>query len=196
MPALALDAATLPPDAVEVGRILDAWGVKGWFKIQPYSALPEALFSSKRWYLQPPEPRTGKGPAKAFEAFQNTVLLPVAEAKTHGDGVVAHSRDVPDRTAAESLKGARIFVPRSSFPSTVEGEYYWVDLLGLAVINREGQALGTVKDLLSTGPQTVLVIAHEQDGKPQERMIPFVSQFVDSVSLTEREIRVDWGLDY
>ena len=50
-----LEPANLPDDAVEVGRILDAWGVKGWFKIQPYSASPEALFSCKRWFLQPPE---------------------------------------------------------------------------------------------------------------------------------------------
>jgi 16S rRNA processing protein RimM len=196
MPALALDAATLPQDAIEVGRILDAWGVKGWFKIQPYSASPEALFSSKRWYLQPPEPRSGKGPAKAFEAFQGTVLLPVAEAKEHSDAVVARAHEVADRSAAESLKGARIFVPRSSFPSTAQDEYYWVDLLGLTVINREGQALGSVKDLLSTGPQTVLVIANEQEGKTHERMIPFVSAYVDSVDIAKREIRVDWGLDY
>ncbi|MBP6781155.1 MAG: ribosome maturation factor RimM, partial [Ottowia sp.] len=46
-----LEPAELPADAVEVGRVLDAWGIKGWFKILPYSASPEALFSSKRWFL-------------------------------------------------------------------------------------------------------------------------------------------------
>jgi 16S rRNA processing protein RimM len=50
--------------------------------------------------------------------------------------------------------------------------------------------------LLSTGPQTVLVIAYEQDGKPQERMIPFVAAFVDDVDLAARRIRVDWQADY
>ncbi|HMN58313.1 MAG TPA: ribosome maturation factor RimM, partial [Ottowia sp.] len=44
-----LAPATLPADAVEVGRILDAWGVQGWFKVQPYSASPEALFSCRQW---------------------------------------------------------------------------------------------------------------------------------------------------
>ena len=48
-----LEAAELPADAIEVGRIADAWGIKGWFKVLPYSASPEALFSSKRWYLLP-----------------------------------------------------------------------------------------------------------------------------------------------
>ena len=113
--------------------------------------------------------------------------------------MVACSLDVVDRNQAEALKGARIFVPRSSFPTAGTDEYYWVDLLGLDVINREGVALGQVKDLMSTGPQTVLVLAQasEEEGKPPlERMIPFVAAFVDNVDLLGRKITVDWQLDY
>ena len=123
-------------------------------------------------------------------------LLRVREAKDHSDSVVARADGVEDRTAAEALKGARVFVPRSSFPTASEDEYYWVDLMGLDVVNREGVALGRVKDLLSTGPQTVLVIAFEEAGKPQERMIPFVSAYVDQVDLQARRITVDWQPDY
>ena len=185
---LPLDAAELPADAIEVGRVADAWGIKGWFRILPHSATPEALFSSKRWYLLPTE----RGP----KAFSGTVLLRVQEAREHAGGVVACSAEIPDRNAAEALKGSRIFVPRSSFPSTGDDEYYWVDLLGLDVVNREGVALGVVKDLLSTGAQTVLVIAYEEDGKTAERMVPFVSAHVDSVDLPGRLITVDWQPDY
>jgi 16S rRNA processing protein RimM len=182
------EAAELPADAIEVGRIADAWGIKGWFKILPYSASPEALFSSKRWYLQPAE----KGP----KVFDGTVLLRIKEAREHSDTVVASSHEVPDRTAAESLRGARIFVSRASFPTPDTDEYYWVDLLGLEVVNREGLNLGQVKDLMSTGPQTVLVLVFEQDGKSQERMIPFVSAYIDQVDLAGRRITVDWQPDY
>jgi 16S rRNA processing protein RimM len=182
------EAAELPADAIEVGRIADAWGIKGWFKILPYSASPEALFSSKRWYLQPAE----KGP----KVFDGTVLLRIKEAREHSDTVVASSHEVPDRTAAESLRGARIFVSRASFPTPDADEYYWVDLLGLDVVNREGLPLGQVKDLMATGPQTVLVLSFEQDGKPQERMIPFVSAYIDQVDLAARRITVDWQPDY
>lgn len=185
---LSLEPAELPADAIEVGRILDAWGIKGWFKILPHSASPEALFSSKRWYLQPAE--------KGAKAFAGTALLRIREAREHADAVVASADDVPDRDAAEALRGARIFVPRSSFPTPDKDEYYWVDLLGLAVVNREGLALGMVKDLLSTGPQTVLVIGYEHEGKPAERMIPFVSAYVDGVDLAARRITVDWQPDY
>ena len=183
-----LEPAELPFDAIEVGRITDAWGVKGWFKVQPHSAAPEALFSSKCWYLQPAE--------RGAKTFTGTVLLPIRQAKDHSDTVVAWAQGIDDRDAAEALRGARVFVPRSSFPSTTEDEYYWVDLIGLAVVNREGVALGTVRELLSTGPQTVLVLAYEQDGKAQERMIPFVSAFIDKVELAEKRITVDWQSDY
>ena len=183
-----LDPAELPADAVEVGRIADAWGIKGWFKVLSHSASPEALFSSKRWYLQPSE--------RGAKTFTGTLLLKVREAKTHSGTVVAQVQEVDDRNTAELLRGARIFVPRSSFPTPDADEFYWVDLIGLTVINREGLELGTVKELLSTGPQTVLVMDHVVEGKVQERMIPFVAAFVDGVDLPTRRITVDWQPEY
>ena len=65
-----IEAAELPADAIEVGRIADAWGIKGWFKVLPHSADPQALFSSTRWYLQPSE----RGP----QVFLGTVLIHLA----------------------------------------------------------------------------------------------------------------------
>ncbi len=183
-----LEAAELPADAIEVGRIADAWGIKGWFKVLPHSADPEALFSSKRWFLMPSE--------RGAKTFSGVAKLAVTEAKIHSNTVVASAHDVNDRTAAEALRGARIFVSRASFPTAEKDEYYWVDLIGLDVVNREGVALGTVKELLSTGAQTVLVMDFEQDGKTQERMIPFVSVYVDNVDLQARRILVDWQPDF
>jgi 16S rRNA processing protein RimM len=109
---------------------------------------------------------------------------------------VATSVEVPDRNAAELLKGARIFVSRASFPTPEADEYYWVDLIGLDVVNREGLSLGAVRELLHTGPQTVLVLAYTEEGKEKERMIPFVSAYIDSVDLAGRRIAADWQPDY
>ncbi len=187
-----LEPVDLPADAIQVGRIADAWGLKGWFKVLPHSADPEALFSSKRWYLQPTE----RGKA----AFAGTQLMRIREAKVHSDIIVAAAHDMEDRDIAEALKGSRIFIPRSSFPTPELDSYYWVDLLGLSVVNREGIVLGIVKDLMATGPQTVLVIEFSElvEGieKTQERMIPFVSHFVDDVNLPVKRITVDWQPDY
>lgn len=183
-----LESAELPADAIEVGRIADAWGVKGWFKVLSHSSSPEALFSSKRWFLQPPE--------RGEKRFTGTRLIRIREAKEHSDAIVASAQEVDDRTASEALRGARIFVPRSSFPTAAADEYYWVDLLGLEVVNREGVRLGSVKDLMATGPQTVLVIEELVDDKPVERMVPFVAAFVDAVDLAGKRITVDWQPDY
>ncbi len=63
--------------------------------------------------------------------------------------------------------------------------------------NREGLHLGSVKDLLSTGPQTVLVVAYMgEDGKELERMIPFVDAYIDHVDLPGKTITADWQPDY
>ncbi len=178
-------ACELPHDAVEVGRIAEAWGVKGWFKVWPYSTDPEAVFSSKRWFLLPAQ----RG------AFDGVGKLAIIEAKQHSDAVVARARDVNDRNDADALRGARIFISRSSFPSTQKDEYYWVDLIGLDVVNREGLPLGVVKDLHSSGVQTLLVIDDICNGKTLQRMIPFVSVFIDDVDLTLKRILVDWQAD-
>ena len=183
-----LDPAELPVDAVEIGRIAEAWGIKGWFKVLPYSADPEALFSSKCWFILPSE--------KGAKTFAGVLALAVKEAKVHSDTVVACALGVEDRSAAEALRGARIFIARSSFPIAATDEYYWVDLIGLSVVNRQNESLGIVKELLSTGAQTVLVLEYTQDGKASERMIPFVAAYIDDVDLTARCIRVDWLLDY
>jgi 16S rRNA processing protein RimM len=155
------------------------------------------LFSAKSWFLQAPDAKFRPG----FKAFMGTVTVSVDESKTHSDSVVAKIDGLDDRNEAESLRGCRIFLPRSAFPKASKDEYYWVDLIGLNVINREGIALGYVRDLMATGPNSVLCIEYQatrEDGssKAEERMIPFVSAYVDSVDTAGKLITVDWQPDY
>jgi 16S rRNA processing protein RimM len=188
--------AAWPEDAVEVGRIVDAWGVKGWIKVQPFASDPQALFSSKRWFLKPADDAAVKRPASAQPAGQPLPqLLKIVQAKNHGDVVVAQVQEVEDRSGAEALRGARIFVGRSSFPTADPDEYYWVDLIGMSVVNREQEALGTVVGLIDTGPHSVLRI-QPADPQAEERLVPFVAAYVDDVNTAEKRITVDWGLDY
>lgn len=126
--------------------------------------------------------------------------ITLEECKLHSGSVVAKIAGLDDRTAAEALRGARIFLPRSSFPGPSKDEYYWVDLIGLDVVNREGVHLGTVRDLMSTGPHAVLCVeyAAEVEGASTqaERMIPFVAAYVDDVDVPGKRITVDWQADY
>ena len=190
-------ASPMPDDAIELGRIQEAFGIKGWVRIHPHSADTDALLAATEWHLQPPEPKFARG----FSAFTGVVAVQVGEIKAQTAGIVARIEGLDDRTAAEGLKGVRISVPRSVFPATPEGEYYWVDLIGLRVVNREGVEMGIVRDLMPTGPNSVLVLEYTEtteDGKEQlsERMIPFVATYVDNVDKQARMITVDWGLDY
>ena len=201
-----LDDPPFPDDAIEVGRVLGAWGIKGGIRVMPFSKDPQALFSSRRWFIRPPEAPLA-APKAAASAYPP--VLRITHSKEQGDAVVATAQELPDRNAAEAMKGARIFIARSSFPTAGDGEFYWIDLIGLAVVNRQGEALGTVVGLLDTGAHSVLRVQRPglaedaaadapADASPEaaERLIPFVAAYIDDVSLADQRITVDWGLDY
>lgn len=183
-PHEALDEV-LPSDAVEVGRIAGAWGVKGALRVQPHSGSPQALLSCRHWFLRPVD---GAG----------TVAVPpwlrITSARAHGDAIVAGAEGIDDRDAAQALRGARVFVSRASFPKPGAGEYYWVDLIGCRVFNREGTDLGHVTGLMDLGPHAVLQVRPEAPDA-DERLIPFVAAYVDGVDLAARRIDVDWSAD-
>ncbi|MES2959616.1 MAG: ribosome maturation factor RimM [Pseudomonadota bacterium] len=199
MPSLAaeaVDVSALPADAIEVGRIVGAWGVKGAFKVQAYASEPQALFSSKRWFLQPADLQVS-GPRRPAPP----AMLRITQAREQAAAVVAAAQGIEDRDAAEALTGARVFVARSSFPTAGDDEYYWVDLIGLSVVNRESVSLGQVTGLIDTGVHSVLRVRRpdapaEAAPDQAERLIPFVAAYLDKVDLEARLIHVDWGLDF
>jgi 16S rRNA processing protein RimM len=185
-----VDTPAWPEDAIEVGFILDAWGVKGWVKVQTFASDPQAIFTAKHWFLKAPEPGGFKRPLTATAPYPP--VLHITQVKVHGDGLVALPQSSTDRNSSEALRGARIFVPRASFPKASTDEFYWVDLIGLNVVNH-------VIGLIDTGPHSVLRIVPvgaDPAVEATQRLIPFVSQYVDDVSLPKRLITVDWGLDY
>jgi 16S rRNA processing protein RimM len=126
---------------------------------------------------------------------------PSLQAKTHSDSVVALLGGVADRDAALALRGSRVYVSRSEFPALEADEFYWVDLLGLDVVNLAGVNLGKVADMIDNGAHSVLRIeyaAADKTGKPvkAERLIPFVGVFVKTVDQAAKQIIVDWEADY
>lgn len=192
--AMAWEAAPLPPDAVELGRVHDAWGVRGWVRVHGVPQGGAALAHARRWFLTPPV----DGPlARTFDAFAQPVRVRVRHVRRHGDAWVASFEGVADRGTAERLRGAVVHVARADFPPTDDpDEFYWVDLIGLQVVNREGVTLGVVRDLISTGPHAVLCLEDAVTAPPRQRLIPFVGAYVDRVDLEARRITVDWQPDY
>ena len=72
-------------------------------------------------------------------------------------------------------------------------EFYWADLVGLAVVNRQGVKLGSVAAVEDFGAHPLLRVT-DDDGAP--RLIPFVAAYMDGVDVAAGRIDVDWQLDY
>jgi len=180
----------VPADLVLVGHVLDAWRLDGGIKIAPYSSDASALLAAREWW---------------FDVKGSMRSVDVLAAKAHGSSVTAKLVGIVDRDAAEALKGARISIQRRYFPVPDDDEFYWVDLIGLSVINAEGVMLGTVGDLMDNGAHQVLVVREAagpgkddgtEGGRVVERLIPFVAAFVVNVDLEDRRVVVDWQADY
>ena len=184
----------LPDDAIEVARIAGAWGVKGSIRLNAYSVGADALLHAKRWYLREPEKKQLlKSEAIIFDV---PAVLTVKKAQEQGKNIRADTAEITSPEHADILKGFRVFIRRSDFPKLKHGEFYWVDLIGLDVVNLTDENLGVVGDLMSNGPQSILRVRYEEEDKLQERLIPFVDAYVIEVDLEKQLIRVDWQLDY
>jgi 16S rRNA processing protein RimM len=187
--------AVVPADLVPVGHITGAYGVQGWVRIHPYSAEASALLHVKTWWLGKSEIRS-EAPSEVHDVEK-------LEAKRHGDDVVARLMGIVGRDAAENLKGSVVQIQRSHFPALDNNEFYWLDLIGLAVENCQGESLGVVADLIDNGAHPVLRVVQvktedkvEKSSSAREYLIPFVEHFVPTVDQKNKKIIVDWGLDY
>jgi 16S rRNA processing protein RimM len=163
-------------DWIVMGRIAAPFGIKGWVKVQPYSEDPGTLMDFESW-------RIGRGELQTYYA--------VEAAQGHGKALVAKLAGIEDRDAAYALRGQEISVAKSALPPPEENEFYWSDLIGLKVVNREGIELGRVDNLMESGANDLLVVKGAR-----EHLIPFVAAFVGKIDLAGKTIEVDWGEDY
>lgn len=177
----------IPADLIMVGYITGAYSLQGWVRIKPYSPDADALLNAKKWWLRKPN----------MTDLQDVEII---QAKNHSSDIVARLVGVIGREAAEALKGTAVHIRRSHFPSLDDDEFYWIDLIDLAVENLQGEQLGVVADLMENGAHPILRITVSviigQEKMVPELLIPFVDQFVKTVDQTAKKITVDWCLDY
>ncbi len=161
-----------------MGRIHGAFGVRGELKLESFSDPPDAIFRYRPWTL-----RTAQGAERELDG---------ARGRSTAKGIVMQVPGVEDRDAAEALRGGEIFVPRSALPPPKPGQYYWVDLEGMRVVNTGAVDFGTVSHLFSTGANDVLVAQGDR-----ERMIPFLEpDYIVSVDFEAGCITVDWDAEF
>lgn len=166
---------------VVLGRIAAPFGVRGWVKIHPFADDPVAWCDMSRWWVG----ADGPNPEWSPRDLQGC--------REHGSGLVVHFAGIDDRTAADALKGRLVAAPRELLPQTGIDEYYWVDLVGLSVLNEAGARLGQVTGLIRAGAHEVLAV-RDEDG--QERLLPFVENVVKEVDRAGGAIRVVWERDW
>jgi 16S rRNA processing protein RimM len=160
-----------------MGRVMAPWGVKGALKIQPFGAGSGNLCKYSAWWV-------GK-PGKLSE-------VAVAECRAHGTYLVARFEGCESPEQAGAYRGAEVALKREDLPKPAEHEFYQVDLIGLAVVNTQGERLGKVAGFLATGGNDVMRVEHE--GK--ERLLPVAGEVIRRVDLAAGTVEVDWGADW
>lgn len=157
---------------IELGRVLGAFGIRGWIRIESFTEPPAGLLDYPVWHLAN---RSGRRAVR------------VEEAKPHGRLFIARIAGCEDRTSAERLAREAIEVPRSELPKLGEREHYRADLIGMDVYRGEDERLGSVAYFMDTAGHAVMVVEGEQ-----EHLIPATAEHLRRVDRQARTIWVNW----
>ncbi|CAB1129085.1 Ribosome maturation factor RimM [Candidatus Hydrogenisulfobacillus filiaventi] len=167
---------TAPGARIALGEVVAPQGLDGSLRVYPSMDAPQRLVKMGTVFLEPP----GQ-PAQARR---------VLAVRVQGELVILRLEGVEDRTAAERLRGARLWVPPAALPPLPEGEYYWFQLIGLRVRDRKtGGVVGTVVHVLRTrGVHDVLEVQLDQGGSA---LVPALKAVIPRVDLAAGELEVD-----
>jgi len=151
------------PHRVCVARIGAPHGVRGEVRLWSFTAEPAAV--------------TGYGPLQTADgrAIEIETLRPAK------DCFVARLKGVADRDAAAMLRNMELYVARERLPAPEPDEFYLADLAGLAVVDRDGAALGAVVAVHDFGAGPVLEFAPAAGGETV--MLPFNEEVVPVVDV-------------
>lgn len=182
---------------VVMGRIVAPYGVFGWLKVVPDTEVFDGLLDYETWWL-------GKG--------SDWRELAVESAKVHNDVLVVKLKGIDDRDKALACKGKQIAIPRDQLPEAEDNAYYWSDLIGVRVKNKQDVDFGLIVDVFETGANDVIAVradAVKQEAsidqpavketakvKPQERLLPFTEDVVLEVDIKAKTMLVDWDADF
>ncbi len=156
---------------VLVAQIGAAHGVQGEFKLLSHTDDPLSVLEFNPLLDERGEP-----------------ALSITAARAHKGALLVRAEEVPDRTAADKVKGLKLYVDRADLPETEEDEYYITDLIGMSVVDVAGQPVGKVANVDNFGAGDLL------DIKPLEGAnfyVLFSLENVPEVSIAEGKVVVD-----
>lgn len=162
---------------VIVGRFGRPHGIKGFVTVYSFTEPRDNLLSYSDWHVY------------LNQCWQPIKLLSI---QIHNKAIVAQVEGFPEREAVARLTNVEIAIHKDQLAPLAPGEYYWHQLVGMNVVNEQGQSFGTVVEVMPTGSNDVLVIQGEK-----KYLIPYLpGQFVLNIDSATQTITVDWDMDF
>ena len=159
-----------------VGRFGRSFGILGWIKVISFTTPSENILQFKPWLIQ-----------------KNNLWeeICIENSKKHADNIIVKLPNCSSPEEVSRFTNIKIGIWQKQLPKLKKGDYYWADLIGLEVINKESINLGVVQDIMATGSNDVLVVI----GKSR-RLVPYTSNVILDVNLVNKIIQVDWDEDF
>lgn len=158
---------------VIVGRFGRVHGLKGFISVQSFTEPRNNIVNYDNWHIK---------------QGNQWHLLKLLQIEVNDKHVLVRVDGYQEREHLATLTNAEIAVPRDQLPALDEDEFYWHQLIGLNVVNTEGEAFGVVEEMMSTGSNDVLVVQGDK-----RRLIPYLpGLYVTKVDLNNQQIIVDW----
>jgi 16S rRNA processing protein RimM len=164
--------AMIVDPSLPIGKVIKTHGLRGHLKVLPYGETFSTLSAEEKITANLPD--------------GTSLTLTVAEIRPHQKTFLLISREIGSVEEAHHLVGAELCVPESRLPPTESNEFYWYQLIGLEVVDTEGQKLGTLEEIIETGSNDVYVVRRGGE----EILIPAIEEVVRKVDLQRRLMTV------
>lgn len=170
-----IDCQIMEKKIIQVGKISGAHGLKGALNVYSFAEDESIFAKGSSVYVK----HRTSGDYELFEILNSN--------KKKANVILVRFKEIDGRNRAEEFKGCEIYIKKDDLSQTEDDSWYWHDLIGMKVVEENGHSLGIVKDLMRTGSSDIL----EVDNSGKEVLIPFLKEFIVSVSLEEKFIVVN-----
>ena len=151
-----------------VGRVTGAWGIRGHVKVQPQTDMPERFDPGSTLYL-------------------DGIAAKIASSRPNKGGYVIRLDSVPDRNAAETLRGSWLTIPEDDLEPLPEDAFYHFQLVDMEVYTDEDERLGRIAEIIQTPGNDVYIVR-----KPNQRdlLLPAIKDVVLDVDTESSRMTV------
>ena len=155
-----------------IGRVVKPHGVRGKMKVEYFGEDLHRFFSYRKIFIE--DEKSG------LESYEILEVIP------QPPRLILRLKGIEKIEEIEPLIGKKILIEKETLPELEEGEYYWIDLVGIEVETREGKKIGKVREIFSTGAHDVYVV----EGKRGEIFLPAIEDVIQSIDLRKRVMKV------